>query len=184
MRWAVACILLVALASVGCQKRQTGASASDYQKRRTALLQKQKEHGARVAPRTQSAATSGSDGSFGAVGADYSYDRTGKRDPFRSFVLDRLKQLDETTKGPLEQFDLSQLDVVGVVWDASNRRALVQDPSGRGYIVKEGTRIGKNEGRIIRIDDNLVLVRETYVDYIGEKTTKDISMRVRQAQGG
>ena len=32
--------------------------------------------------------------------------------------------------------------------------------------------------------DDAVLVRETYVDYLGEQTNKEIQMRVRQTQGG
>ena len=57
-------------------------------------------------------------------------------------------------------------------------------PPGRGYVVQEGTAMGKNEGRVITINDNLVLVRETYVDYVGDKTTKDIPMRIRQGREG
>jgi Tfp pilus assembly protein PilP len=71
-----------------------------------------------------------------------------------------------------------------VVWEAKHKRALVLDPSGRAYIVKVGDPIGKNDGEIIGIDDNVVMVREAYVDFHGEKTTKEIEMRVRQSQGG
>ena len=70
------------------------------------------------------------------------------------------------------------------MWDAERPRALVEDPSGRGYVVQEGTAMGKNEGRVVTINDNLVLVRETYVDYVGDKTTKDIPMRIRQGREG
>jgi Tfp pilus assembly protein PilP len=52
------------------------------------------------------------------------------------------------------------------------------------YIVGEGTRIGKNEGRVTRIDDNLVVVRETYVDFMQQKTSKDVEMRIRATEGG
>ncbi|MEN8184264.1 MAG: pilus assembly protein PilP, partial [Myxococcota bacterium] len=98
---------------------------------------------------------------------------------------DRLGVLEDGVKGPLEQFDLNQLSVVGIVWDSERRRALMEDPSGRGYVVQTGTAIGKNDGTVVRIEDNLVMVRETYVDYVGEKTMKDIPMRVRPTgQGG
>jgi Tfp pilus assembly protein PilP len=52
------------------------------------------------------------------------------------------------------------------------------------YIVAEGAKVGKNEGRVIQIHDNLVVVKETYVDYLGEETTKDIEMRIRPTEGG
>jgi Tfp pilus assembly protein PilP len=58
------------------------------------------------------------------------------------------------------------------------------DPSGHGYIIEEGDVIGKNDGRVVAIDDNVVVVREAYVDFHGDKTTKEIEMRVRQSQGG
>ena len=58
--------------------------------------------------------------------------------------------------GPLGQFDLSQLEVVAVVWRTGNARALVEDPSGESYIVGEGAAIGKNRGHVISIDDNTV----------------------------
>ena len=49
-------------------------------------------------------------------------------------------------------------------------------------VTQNGDRLA---GEVIRISDNTLLVRETYVDYLGEATTKEIEMRVRsKAQGG
>ena len=98
--------------------------------------------------------------------------------------LNRLLDLLAEEGGPLEQFDVNQLSLVGVVWHAASARALVQDPSGMSYIVAEGARIGKNDGRVMRIDDNLMVVKETYEDWQGQETTKDIEMRIRATEGG
>jgi type IV pilus assembly protein PilP len=182
VRWGIALILVLALASAGCGRRTTGKSVSEYKSKRAALVEKQQQQGRHRG--REGKTKQQEEGGFGALERSFSYDATGKRDPFRSFVLDRMDELGEGAKGPLEQFELSQLDVVGIVWEAKRRRALISDPSGRGYVVSEGTAVGKNDGRVISIDDNLVLVRETYVDYIGDRTTKDIPMRVRQGQGG
>ena len=116
----------------------------------------------------------------------YSYDPTGKRDPFRSFVWDRQDKMAQEVAeaGPLGQFDLSQLEVVAVVWATGNARALVEDPSGESYIVGKGAAIGKNRGHVISIGDNTVVVKETYVDYLGQETTKDVEMRIRRSEGG
>jgi len=114
----------------------------------------------------------------------YTYDPTGKRDPFRSFVWDRPDKMAAAEAGPLGQFDLSQLEVVAVVWRTGNARALVEDPSGESYIVGEGAAIGKNRGHVISIGDNTVVVKETYVDYLGQETTKDVEMRMRRSEGG
>jgi Tfp pilus assembly protein PilP len=114
------------------------------------------------------------------------YNAVGKRDPFRSFKWEqlRLDLGDGSMRGPLEQFDVSQLSLIGVVWNANSARALIQDPSGMSYIVAEGAKIGKNSGRVTSIDDNLVVVKETYVDLNLEETTKDIEMRIRATEGG
>jgi len=123
-------------------------------------------------------------GGFGDVGDAYAYDPTEMRDPFRSFQY--MKDEDQPTGdfGPLADYELQQLSVVAVVWDTGRPRALVADPGGRSFIVHEGTQIGKNKGRIIHIGDNLVLVKETYVNFAGEQTTKDVELRIRRSQGG
>jgi type IV pilus assembly protein PilP len=123
--------------------------------------------------------------SLPAVDPNYRYDPAGKPDPFRSFVKTFLtRQKEESPTTPLERFDLSQLRVTAIVWGMEQPKALIEDPSGKGYIVAEGAAIGKNKGRIVSIDDNLVLVKETYVDFSGKASTKDIEMRLHLSQGG
>ena len=190
VRYGIAAFAVLALLLAGCQQQETGPKTADYQKQRAEIIARRaKGGGARVAraadpaPGQQEAAPE--DGGFGGDGdRSYAYDPIGKRDPFRSFILDRLKELEATAKGPLEQFDLAQLTVLGVLWETSEPRAFVADPSGQGYIVRAGDPIGTNSGSVIQIDDNLMLVRETYIDHMGEQTQKDVEMRVRRNQEG
>lgn len=115
--------------------------------------------------------------------AEYRYDPTGKPDPFRSFV--KLQdELEEGVTTPLERFDLTQLEVTAIIWGTERPRALIRDPAGKGYIVSPGTPIGKNKGRIVAIEDNAVLVKETYVDFRDRATTKEVEMRLYESQGG
>jgi type IV pilus assembly protein PilP len=114
----------------------------------------------------------------------YRYDPTGKPDPFRSFVKVFLTRQQESPATPLERFDLSQLRLTAVIWGTDKPRALINDPSGKGYIIGVGSPIGKNNGRVVGINDNLVLVKETYVDFRGQASTKDIEMRLHPSQGG
>src|SRR5262245_53232196 len=119
------------------------------------------------------------------IDTGFVYDPTGKRDPFRSFVWDRPDKMAPVAEaGPLGEFDLSPLEVVAVVWRTGNARALVEDPSGESYIVGAGAAIGKNRGHVVSIDDNSVIVKETYVDYLGQETVKDVEMRMRSNEGG
>ncbi len=174
---------------LGCQdEAPTGPTNADFSAARKELAEKLKKGKKKVVRKQQPAQAEGEseETAFAAVDRSYRYDPKGKRDPFRSFEWEQLKLelTDAEARGPLEQFDVNQLTVVGLVWNDQNARALVQDPSGMSYIVGEGARIGKNEGRVTRIDDNEVVVRETYVDFLGEETTKDVEMRIRVTEGG
>ena len=110
--------------------------------------------------------------------AEYHYDPTDKVDPFRSYVRRQVTFDPEAGSSPLERFDLTQLTVMGIIWGLEEPRALVRDPTGKGYIVKAGTPIGKNKGRILRIEDNKVVVKETYLDHLDRATTKEVDLEL------
>jgi type IV pilus assembly protein PilP len=188
---ALAVLLGLGLALAGCQESQSGATTADLDKQRAELAQKggaaggkAVAKGGKAAKGAPVAAVGAERTNYGAQLAGYSYDPTGKRDPFRSFVLDRLTQEELDADSPLEQFELGQLVVSGVVWQADRRRALVLDPSGQAYVVKVGDKMGKNDGEVTVIDDSALVVLESYVDFHGDKTTKEIEMRIRQSTGG
>ena len=143
------------------------------------------EEAAKSAPKRRAPTHTKKPADDAAERVEYRYDPTGKPDPFRSFVLALQNAGTGVGSGsPLERFDLSQLRLRGVIWGNKNPRALVMDPAGKAYIVAQGTPIGKNEGRIVRITDNGVTVKETYVDFLGKATTKDIELRLHERQGG
>ncbi len=113
-----------------------------------------------------------------AVAVAYHYDPTEKTDPFRSYIRRQVTLESDETTSPLERFDLSQLTVMGIIWGVDEPRALVRDPTGKGYIVRAGTPIGKNKGRILRIEDNKVVVKETYLDHLDRATTKEVELEL------
>jgi type IV pilus assembly protein PilP len=113
-----------------------------------------------------------------AATAEYHYDPTDKVDPFRSYVRRQVTFDPEVGSSPLERFDLTQLTVMGIIWGLEEPRALVRDPTGKGYIVRAGTPIGKNKGRILRIEDNKVVVKETYLDHLDRATTKEVDLEL------
>ena len=106
---------------------------------------------------------------------DYRYDPSGKPDPFRSYIR-QLVDVEEELTSPLQRFDLSQLLVTGILWNSDDPRALIQDPSGKGYIVQTDAAIGKNRGRIVGIEDNRIIIKETYVDFQDQATTKEVDL--------
>ena len=183
--------LAVAILLTGCSEEvvSTAPTAEDLKRDREILANrepKKKNARAAAAAAANDQAIADSDdesAEYAAGGQDYFYDPRNKRDPFRSyrFVGDTGP---EENFGPLGDFELGQLELSAVIWDAANPRALILDPGGRSYIVREGSQIGKNSGQVIHIGDNLVLVKETYENFAGERTTKDVELRIRLSQGG
>ncbi len=196
MRIAAIASSIALLALVGCAEESTQPTTAEFQQERAALnarvaarkAKKASSGAPAVAPPSQVAAVpkgTPADNTFVGSGRGMVYDRTNLRDPFRSFEWERREiAIQDTVGGPLEQFDVSQLSLIAVVWKTGSARALVKDPGGQSYIVGKGTRIGKNDGTVTQIDDNLVVVNETYEDYLGNITKKDIEMRIRRSEGG
>jgi len=171
---------------LACGDEPVGPKTSEFGEQREALVKRiGRRKQTEPAPAGATAKVAEAGPGLTPIDLRFTYDPEGKRDPFRPFEWDRLEVgSDSEMRGPLENFDLSQLDLVAVVWKTNNAKALVQDPAGQSYIIGQGTKIGKNEGRVLEIGDNSVLVKETYVDNLGQKTTKDIEMRIRGTEGG
>jgi type IV pilus assembly protein PilP len=61
---------------------------------------------------------------------------------------------------------------VGIIVAPSGNRALVQEASGKGYIIKKGTYIGLNSGRVAQIQPDRVIIEEEIEDIVGKFTTR------------
>jgi type IV pilus assembly protein PilP len=191
MKWMkvlfLALVLIVATAGCGEEQQLGAPTAADFVKEREVLAAREREAAKGRAEATAPAFSdpaAADDTGYAAADRDYFYDPRGKRDPFRSFQFVDDDRPESREFGPLEDFELGQLELSAVIWDANNPRALILDPGGRAFIVREGSQIGKNSGQVIHIGDNLVLVKETYENLAGERTTKDVELRIRLSQGG
>lgn len=103
----------------------------------------------------------------------------GKREPFRPFTLNtRTNNRPRENLSPLERYDLGQLKLVGVVWHVKEPSAMVEDPAGLGYIVKVGTPMGANDGKVKAIKPNEIIIEETYVDLVGAKKKREVNIRL------
>jgi len=125
------------------------------------------------------------------------YDPRGKIDPFEPIFKKKTKtkpRVTETKKGektrkkrvpltPLERMDLSQLKLVGVIQAPSGNRALIEESSGKGYIIKKGTYIGINEGVVSKIFKDRIIVRETVENYYGEVSVRNRELRIQKPPG-
>ncbi len=85
---------------------------------------------------------------------------------------------------PLQSFGLDQLKLVGIIWQIDEGRALIEDPTGKGYIVSEGAAIGLRDGKIAKISREGVFVAEESVNQEGKVTRKEMIMRLGGGIGG
>ncbi len=115
--------------------------------------------------------------------ADSDYDPKGKIDPFLPIFK---AQTDETSKKkrprirsqpptPLEKIDLSQLKLVSILTRPSGKLAMVEEASGKGYLVKKGTLMGINMGKVVKIQKDRLQIEEQVEDLFGK-----VSLRVRE----
>ena len=65
---------------------------------------------------------------------------------------------------PIQRFDVNKFKVSGVIAGLKENTALIIDPEGRGYVVREGMLIGNSDGRISRITSSSIEVVEHYRD--------------------
>jgi len=188
VRFKAMAMMVALLFLASCEQNTHGPTTEDFNRERDALAArvKTKKPVAQAPAAAVVAQAPPTENVFGGVSGGFVYDPSNLRDPFRSFEWEEKSRaaLDMADRGPLEQYDVNQLSLLAVVWNTGTARALVQDPAGKSYIVGAGTRIGKNDGRVVEIGDNLLVVKETYVDFLGQETTKDIEMRIRRSEGG
>jgi type IV pilus assembly protein PilP len=69
----------------------------------------------------------------------------------------------------LEKFDLSQLKLTAVLRTPKSAVAIVEESSGRGFVVKTGTKIGLNSGRVVDILMDRIIIQETEEVIAGKK---------------
>jgi len=118
------------------------------------------------------------------------YNPKGKIDPFEPLFREKSriaskksKRKRRTPRTPLEKIDLSQLKLVAIVLASSGNRALVEESSGKGYVVKRGTYMGTNSGKVIKIEKNKVIVAEEFEDYSGNVTKRNKEIKLPKPPG-
>jgi len=130
--------------------------------------------------KTVVAASAAADAQPAANGGDGKYDPSRHRDPFRPPNLTPGAADKAVARTPLEGYELGQLKLVGIVKDAGNVRAMVEDSAGLGYIVTTGTPIGSSGGVVHSIEQRRLLIQETTTNFYGEKQAKEVVMELPQ----
>jgi Tfp pilus assembly protein PilP len=111
------------------------------------------------------------------------YTVQGVRDPFQPFEIIKLEDLSKMTAADiLQNVSLGQISLVGVIL-GKDPKALVQDASNMGFIVKEGMHIGENSGIVTQISSNGVTIKQHFKDYMGKVNTREVVLTLKKEEG-
>jgi type IV pilus assembly protein PilP len=117
---------------------------------------------------------------------EYVYDPVGKTDPFKPFI--QLTSARESARNvpltPLQKYEISQLKLVAIISTPEGNIALVEDSTGKGYFLKKGTGIGKNDGKVTKILKDKVIIEEMYQDILGQTKINEISLVLQRIEEG
>ncbi|NTV49695.1 MAG: pilus assembly protein PilP [Geobacteraceae bacterium] len=118
------------------------------------------------------------------------FDFSTKKDPFKPFLVvkaesksspDAMKKAQRSSL-PIHSFDVSQFKLIGIITGGRGNQAMVTDPGGKGYVLKVGMTIGKNEGKIIAINPTGVDVLEQFKDDNGRVRKENIKLTLPRKQ--
>ncbi len=119
----------------------------------------------------------------------FNYIMENRPDPFLPFITD--KTTDQETGDPTEiidkkepltgmqLFEPAQLSLVALMETGKDKFAMVQDSTGKGYVLTEGTKIGRR-GIVKAISPNKVLVEEMAETRGGKKILSYIDMVLKK----
>ena len=113
-------------------------------------------------------------------------DFSNRKDPFKPFVAPQAQAARPIASAkaadllPIQSYDLSKFKVAGIIVGLKENRALVIDPTGKGYVLKQGMLIGDNDGRISRITATTVEVVENYRDDNGRISKRTVKLTLPQ----
>ncbi|MDQ6981533.1 MAG: pilus assembly protein PilP [Mariprofundus sp.] len=113
------------------------------------------------------------------------------RDPFASYLarvatsrraalLEKQKIMANRKRDPLEAFDLDVLRLVAVFSMGGERVAMIEDAANKGYIVRQGNYVGKNNGKIDKIDDNTVYFTEQVFNPAGDIVNHQVTLTMKE----
>jgi Tfp pilus assembly protein PilP len=121
------------------------------------------------------------------------YDPQGRIDPFEPlFREETTAQTTAAAKGkhkkripqtPLERVALSQLKLSAIMRTPKGNSAIVEDATGKGYVIKKGTYIGLNSGQVVKIDGDGVLIEEEIENVMGEFVIQNTELKLQKPAG-
>ena len=117
------------------------------------------------------------------------YNPEGKIDPFAALFSEESSTGSSENREPkrpltpLEKIDISQLQLVAILHAPNGNSAMVEDATGKGYILKPGTFIGINSGKVTKILEDRVVVEENTKDFFGKVRSNTRELKLQKPFG-
>lgn len=116
----------------------------------------------------------------------FEYIVEGRNDPFIPFIseksqsakMDEILPVQNQLTG-MQLFEPGQLNLVAIVMIDDSDFAMVEDTTGKGYILRSGMEIGRR-GIVTSIQSNKVTIEETAFTRAGKKLTSNIIMLLKK----
>ncbi len=116
----------------------------------------------------------------------FEYVIEGRNDPFIPFIseksqtakMDEIIPVEDQLSG-MQLFEPGQLNLVAIVMVDDKDLAMVEDTTGKGYVLHTGMEIGRR-GIITSIQSNKVTIEETAFTRAGKKLTSNIVMLLKK----
>ena len=98
--------------------------------------------------------------------------------------VDQSKQL-KRNKEFLETFQLDSITLVAILFKVEGQTpaAMVEDPEGKGHVIRVGNYLGVHNGRVIQINDGEVVIEEPLPGQYGPKRTRMMTLRLHEDEG-
>jgi type IV pilus assembly protein PilP len=116
---------------------------------------------------------------------DIQYNPTDRRDPFLPYMSPTFKmaQAPQIPLEPLQRFALSELKLIGIIWDVGMPKALIVDPTGKSHIIAENTKMGNGLGYVAAIREGEIIVVEQQSSPEGKKTFETKILKLSSIKG-
>ncbi|MFW2368585.1 MAG: pilus assembly protein PilP [Desulforhopalus sp.] len=118
----------------------------------------------------------------------FKYQLDGRPDPFVPFItakaatakvdMNEIVDVNHPLSG-MQLFEPGQLTLVALMVNGAQDTAMVEDFTGKGYVLSEGTKIGKR-GVVKDIAPNKVIIEETAVTRAGKKIITELVMTLKK----
>jgi type IV pilus assembly protein PilP len=123
-------------------------------------------------------------GSYNPKGRFNPFEPLFKEEPQKLEVVDQKGQREKRVpQTPLERIAISQLKLSAVIRAVSGNRGLVEDATGKGYVIGKGTFIGLNSGKVTRVEPDRIVIEEEVESILGDLVIQTTELKLQKPAG-